>query len=125
MTCRAGDVRLAGGYRLQTRRAGDLVHHVRCTPPAVSVTLSHHQADRLTCGRPQTRRGRRFSRSGDASSAGADGTGAAEHFYQVRSNVSHRGKSAFNDPQQVHKAVTELHDAMRILVDRQVPSGGR
>lgn len=26
MTCRAGDVRLAGGYWLRTRRAGDLVH---------------------------------------------------------------------------------------------------
>ena len=52
----------------------------------------------------------------------ADGTGAAEYFYQVRSNLSHRGKSAFQDAQLVHKAVTELRRAMRILLDRQLPA---
>jgi hypothetical protein len=52
----------------------------------------------------------------------ADGTGAAEYFYQVRSNLSHRGKSAFQDVQMVHKAVTELRRAMRILLDRQLPA---
>jgi hypothetical protein len=54
----------------------------------------------------------------------ADGTGAAEYFYQVRSNLSHRGKSAFKDAQLVYKAVTELHAAMRILLDRQLPAAG-
>jgi hypothetical protein len=54
----------------------------------------------------------------------ADGTGAAKYFYQVRSNLSHRGKSAFQDAQLVHKAVTELRRAMRILLDRQLPAMG-
>jgi hypothetical protein len=49
-----------------------------------------------------------------------DGTGAAEYFYQVRSNLSHRGKSAFRDAQLVLKAVTELQDVMRILVAQQL-----
>jgi hypothetical protein len=38
----------------------------------------------------------------------------------VRSNLSHRGKSAFQDAQLVHKAVTELRRAMEILLDRQL-----
>jgi hypothetical protein len=53
-----------------------------------------------------------------------DGTGAAKYFYQVRSNLSHRGKSAFQDAQLVHKAVTELSHAIRILLDRQLPTVG-
>ena len=52
----------------------------------------------------------------------ADGTGAAAYYYQVRSNLSHRGKSAFLDAQLVHKAVTELGQAMRILLATQLPS---
>lgn len=50
----------------------------------------------------------------------ADGTGAAKYFYQVRSNLSHRGKSAFKDAQLVYKSVTELEAAMRILLDRKL-----
>lgn len=50
----------------------------------------------------------------------ADGTGAAKYFYQVRSNLSHRGKSAFKDSQLVYKSVTELEAAMRILLDRKL-----
>jgi hypothetical protein len=52
----------------------------------------------------------------------ADGTGAAGYFYRVRSNLSHRGKSAFKDAQLVHKAVTELSAAMQILLERQMPA---
>ena len=52
----------------------------------------------------------------------ADGSGAAEYFYQVRSNLSHRGKSAFRDAQLVHKAVTELRAGMQILLDQQLPA---
>jgi hypothetical protein len=55
----------------------------------------------------------------------ADGTGAAEYLYQVRSNLSHRGKSAFQDVQMLHKAVTELRRGMRILLDRQLPAVAR
>jgi hypothetical protein len=53
---------------------------------------------------------------------GADGTGAARYYYRVRSNLSHRGKSTFRDAQLVHKSVTELADAMRILLDGQMPA---
>lgn len=52
----------------------------------------------------------------------ADGVGAADYFYRVRSNLSHRGKSAFLDGQLVFKALVELHDAMRLLLACQVPS---
>ncbi len=46
----------------------------------------------------------------------------AEYYYNVRSNLSHRGKSAFRDVQLVFKAVTELQKIMGILVDEQVPA---
>lgn len=52
----------------------------------------------------------------------ADGSGAADYFYRVRSNLSHRGKSAFRDGQLVFKTLVELHDAMRLLLARQVPA---
>ena len=52
----------------------------------------------------------------------ADGTGAAEYFYRIRSNLSHRGKSAFQDARLVYKAATELLRAMQILLERQLPS---
>jgi hypothetical protein len=50
-----------------------------------------------------------------------DGTGAARYYYQVRSNLSHRGKSAFQDARLVLKAVVELHDTMRVLLARSCP----
>jgi hypothetical protein len=52
----------------------------------------------------------------------SDGTGAAKYFYRIRSNLSHRGKSAFQDAQLVHKALTELLSAMQILLERQLPA---
>jgi hypothetical protein len=52
----------------------------------------------------------------------SDGTGAADYFYRIRSNLSHRGKSAFQDAQLVHKAVTELLRAVQILLERQLPA---
>jgi len=55
-------------------------------------------------------------------SMAADGTGAAKYFYRIRSNLSHRGKSAFQDTRLVHKAATELLRAMQILLERQLPS---
>ncbi len=51
----------------------------------------------------------------------ADGTKAGEYFYQVRSNLSHRGKSAFRDGQLVLEALVDLHDTMRRMLARQVP----
>jgi hypothetical protein len=55
-------------------------------------------------------------------SMAADGAGAAKYFYRIRSNLSHRGKSAFQDARLVHKAVTELFRAMQILLERQLPA---
>lgn len=52
----------------------------------------------------------------------ADGTGAKNYFYQVRSNLSHRGKSAFRDRQIVLRALVQLHDAMRTVLKQQVPA---
>jgi hypothetical protein len=52
---------------------------------------------------------------------GPDGDGAAKYFYQIRSNLSHRGTSAFKDGVLVHKAVVGLHDAMRSLLAEQLP----
>jgi len=52
----------------------------------------------------------------------ADGSCAGDYFYQIRSNLSHRGKSAFRDGQLVFNALVQLHDAMRILLVQQVPA---
>jgi hypothetical protein len=51
-----------------------------------------------------------------------DGGGKpADYYYQVRSNLSHRGKSAWQDAVLVYKAVTELHDIMAYLLARTLP----
>lgn len=50
----------------------------------------------------------------------ADGQGAAEYFYAVRSNLSHRGKSAYRDARLVYKSATELAAVVQILVGRQL-----
>lgn len=52
----------------------------------------------------------------------ADGRGAGKYFYRVRSNLAHRGKSAFRDGQLVFNALVQLHDAMRILLAQQIPA---
>ncbi|MEU7976261.1 hypothetical protein AB0B48_29925 [Micromonospora sp. NPDC049089] len=49
-----------------------------------------------------------------------DFTGGARYYYQIRSNVSHRGKGAFRDARLVLKAVVELHDALMVLLSRYV-----
>jgi hypothetical protein len=52
----------------------------------------------------------------------ADGSGAGDYFYRVRSNLSHRGKSAVRDGQLVFNALVQLHDAMRVLLAQQAPA---
>lgn len=44
-----------------------------------------------------------------------DGGSAAKYWYAVRSNLGHRGKSAFRDGRLVLKCAVELHDTMRFL----------
>src|SRR5665213_1172320 len=46
-------------------------------------------------------------------SVGADGTHAAKFAYQVRSNLSHRGKGVGNDASLVLESLIGLHDSMR------------
>lgn len=42
-------------------------------------------------------------------------------WYRVRSNLSHRGKAAFTDFELVERSVVGLHDALRLLLGRQLP----
>lgn len=51
-----------------------------------------------------------------------NGSGASKYYYLVRSNLSHRGKGAFRDGKLVLKALVELHDVMRLVLAKQVPS---
>jgi hypothetical protein len=50
-----------------------------------------------------------------------NGVGAVKYFYQVRSNLSHRGKGAWKDSVLLLKATVWLHDAMRSLLREQLP----
>jgi hypothetical protein len=43
----------------------------------------------------------------------SNGAHAADYFYQIHSNLSHRGKSAFRDGQFVFTTLVQLHDAIR------------
>jgi hypothetical protein len=52
----------------------------------------------------------------------SDGAHAADYFYRIRSNLSHRGKSAFRDGQLVFTALVQLHDAIRALLADQLPT---
>jgi gamma-glutamylcyclotransferase (GGCT)/AIG2-like uncharacterized protein YtfP len=59
---------------------------------------------------------------GDKVTIRADGSRASDYFYQVRSNLSHRGKSAFQDGRLVFKALVQLHDVIRTVLAQQVPA---
>ena len=50
-----------------------------------------------------------------------DGSGAAQYWYAVRSNLSHRGKSAFRDGQLLRRSLIDLHDVVKIVLDAQRP----
>lgn len=50
----------------------------------------------------------------------ADGKGAWAYWYQVRSNLSHRGKGAFRDAALVASALIDVHDVMRLILLDQV-----
>jgi gamma-glutamylcyclotransferase (GGCT)/AIG2-like uncharacterized protein YtfP len=46
----------------------------------------------------------------------APGPKAWQAWYAVRSNLSHRGKSAYTDFRLIERAIVGLHDALRVLV---------
>jgi hypothetical protein len=45
-----------------------------------------------------------------------DGSNACEYWYQVRSNLSHRGKGSHRDLRIVVEAFLDVHDVMRLLM---------
>jgi hypothetical protein len=52
----------------------------------------------------------------------APGRKSFDAWYQVRSNLTHRGKAGgFHDFELVEKALVGLHDAMRHLLAKQLP----
>jgi hypothetical protein len=53
-----------------------------------------------------------------------DGSGAAQFWYAIRSNLSHRGKSAFQDGQLLRSALIDLHDVVKVMLRSELPHGG-
>lgn len=53
-----------------------------------------------------------------------DGSGAAQFWYAIRSNLSHRGKSAFQDGQLLRRALIDLHDVAKVMLRSELPHGG-
>lgn len=51
----------------------------------------------------------------------SDGSNAWKYWYQVRSNMSHRGKGAHRDVDIVAKALVDVHDLLRLLLLDLVP----
>lgn len=70
------------------------------------------------------RTGRRVVDSRDPAdqvNIGDNGERAWSYWYQVRSNLSHRGKGAAHDAHIVREAVIDVHDVLRILLRRELP----
>lgn len=53
---------------------------------------------------------------------GSDGEGAWDYWYQVRSNMSHRGKGGNRDAEIVREALVDLHDVLRLMIRHDVPA---
>ncbi|MEU7779141.1 hypothetical protein [Micromonospora parva] len=53
--------------------------------------------------------------------ARAPGQSSIGAWYQVRSNLSHRGKAAFTDFELVERSIVGLHDTLRHLLASQLP----
>lgn len=50
-----------------------------------------------------------------------EGENAARHYYQVRSNLAHRGKGAYVEFRLVKTSFNELHQIMRLLLEHHFP----
>lgn len=50
-----------------------------------------------------------------------DGSGAAGFWYAVRSNLSHRGKSAFRDGRLLRRSLIDLHDVVKVMLSAELP----
>ena len=53
--------------------------------------------------------------------ARTSGAGFVRRAYQVRSNLMHRGKSAYAEAELVRLSLLDLHDALRLYLLRRVP----
>lgn len=49
-----------------------------------------------------------------------DSEGSLKYYYQLRNNLSHRGKAAFRDGEIVRLSLCELVDIFRIVLDKRV-----
>lgn len=77
--------------------------------------------------RVEVRPGQRVVDSRDPSShyqVREDGAGAAQFWYAIRSNLSHRGKSAFQDGQLLRHALIDLHAVVKVMLTSELPHGG-
>ena len=52
----------------------------------------------------------------DKVTIGPDGSKALDYWYQVRSNLSHRGKSAYRDSRIVYEAFEQAHLVLDCLI---------
>lgn len=78
-----------------------IAREVGVTEPRRAVGLSNNPADRR--------------------SARAGGVGFAERAYRIRSNVMHRGKSAYQEAELVRTALLDLHDTLRLYLLARAP----
>lgn len=54
-----------------------------------------------------------------------DGSRALRYWYQVRSNLSHRGKSAYRDSTIVYDAFVDAYNVLRLVIVELIPELGR
>jgi hypothetical protein len=64
----------------------------------------------------------RSDRPADRRGARTSGAGFADRAYLIRSNVMHRGKSAYAEAELVRTALLDLHDTLRIYLSRRAPA---
>jgi hypothetical protein len=63
----------------------------------------------------------RSNRRNDSEQIDPNGRRAWDFWYQVRSNLSHRGKSTRRDLDIVREALVDVHDVLRLLLLHSVP----
>jgi len=94
-TARVRELGRRPDFKVAAREAG-------VTEPSRAVGLSSDPADRR--------------------SARPSGAGFAERAYRIRSNVMHRGKSAYHEAELVRGALLDLHDTLRIYLTGRAPA---
>lgn len=93
-TKRISELGRRSDFKAAARQAG-------VTDPRRAVGLSNNPADRQS------------ARSG--------GGGFATRVYRIRSNIMHRGKSAYQEAELVRTALLDLHDTLRLFLLSRAP----